>query len=156
MLIFKALHVLSMFTMVTIFAGGEIYFSVAFLRRDVRALAFLHDTARRTLVPFIGLGMLILGIAFGLLTAATGGLDFFRPWLLIAYLLVIAFFVNSAVIGERMLRVSRRAVEAEAGRIPTEEVVREIEASPRVPLLFFPINAVIFAAIILDMVLKPF
>ena len=55
-----------------------------------------------------------------------------------------------------MLRVSRRAVEAEAGRIPTEEVVREIEASPRVPLLFFPINAVIFAAIILDMVLKPF
>lgn len=156
MLIFKALHVLSMVAMVTIFAGGEIYFSVAFLRRDISALAFLHNTARRTLLPFIGIGLLILGIVFGLLAAATGGFDFFAPWLLVAYVLVAAFLINSIVIGERMLRVARLAVEADAGRIPREDVVQEIEASPRAPLLFFPINVLIFAAIILDMVLKPF
>jgi hypothetical protein len=45
--------------------------------------------------------------------------------------------------------------EAEKGERPAEEVIRELRAN-RVVLLFLPVNVAIFAAVILDMVLKPF
>jgi uncharacterized membrane protein len=154
-LIFKALHVLSMVTMVAIFLGGEFFYTVAYWRRDVRALAFVHRTGVQTRVPILGLAALFLGVVFGLLTAATGGLDFFKGWLIAAYALVGAFLLNSAMLGEKMLRLARKAVEAEAGKRATEEVVREMAAS-RAAWFFFPVNIAIFAAIILDMVLKPF
>jgi hypothetical protein len=85
--IFKALHILSMFAMVTVFASGAFLYAFATMRRDVPALATFHRTARTARLPLIGLGALIAGIAFGLLTAATGGLDFFVGWLVAAYVL---------------------------------------------------------------------
>jgi Predicted integral membrane protein (DUF2269). len=154
-LIFKALHILSMITMVSVFLGGEFFYTVAYLRHDVRALAFVHRTEVQTRVPILGLAALFLGVVFGLLTAATGGLDFFRGWLIAAYLLVAAFLVNSALLAERLLRLARKAVEADAGKRATEEVVHDMAAS-RAVWAFFPVNIAIFAAIILDMVLKPF
>jgi uncharacterized membrane protein len=153
MLIYKALHILSMFTMATIFLGGEFFYSYAVWRRDVRALAWLQRTMMRTLLPIFAILVLLVGIVFGLLTAATGGFDFLDGWLIAAYLLVVAFFVNSFVLGDRLLRVARRAVEADDGKRPVEEVVADM--ADRSTIIFFPINA-IFAAIILDMVLKPF
>ena len=42
MLIFKALHILSMVIMITIFSGGEFSYAFAIWRRDVRGLATLH------------------------------------------------------------------------------------------------------------------
>ena len=54
-----------------------------------------------------------------------------------------------------MLRLARKAVEADAGKRATEEVVRDMAAT-RAAWFFFPVNIAIFAAIILDMVLKPF
>jgi len=121
----------------------------------VRALAFVHRTGVQTRIPILGLVALFLGVVFGLLTAATGGLDFFKGWLIAAYMLVAAFLINAATLGERMLRLARKAVEAEAGKRATEEVVRDMAAS-RAAWLFFPVNIAIFASIILDMVLKPF
>ena len=97
----------------------------------------------------------MLGIVFGLLTVATGGFDFFAGWLITAYLLIAAFFVNVAVTGLQLIRLSEEAVEAKAGKRSVDEVVRHM-AERRGPLLFFPINVVIFTLIILDMVLKPF
>ena len=154
MLIFKALHILSMFTMVTIFIGGEFFYSYAVWRRDVRSLAWVQRTMVRTRIPIFAILILLAGVVFGLLTAATGGFDFLDGWLIAAYLLVVAFFVNSTVLGDRLLRVARRAVEADDGKRPVEEVVREM--ADRSTTIFFPINVAIFAAIILDMVLKPF
>src|SRR6266496_3373260 len=99
MLIFKALHILSMFTMVTIFLGGEVLVAFATWRRDVHALATLERLFVQSRLPYIGIGALFAGIVFGLLTAATGGLDFFEGWLIAAYVLVALFFVNVAVLG---------------------------------------------------------
>jgi uncharacterized membrane protein len=155
MLIFKALHILSMVAMVTVFSGAEFFYTFAVWRRDVRALAWLHGLVRQTGLPFFGLGFLLSGILFGLLTALTGGLDFFEGWLIVAYVLVALFFVNSFVIGGPMIRLGDKAEEAEAGQRPVEEVVREMAAS-RAVFFFFSINVAIFAALILDMVLKPF
>ena len=153
--IFMALHILSMFTMVTLFSGGELFYVLAIRGRDVRALAWLHRTAHRTRFPFIALGALVAGVAFGLLAAATGGLDFFEGWLIAAYLLVALFFVNAVVVGREVIRLADKAVEADAGQRPVEEVVREMAATNRATLLF-AVNVALFAAIILDMVLKPF
>lgn len=152
--IFKALHILSMFTMVTAFSGGELLYAMAIRGRDVHALAWVHRTLR---IPFgiAALGGLVAGIAFGLLTAATGGLDFFDGWLIAAYVLVAVFLVNGAVHEPAVRRLGDRAVEADAGQRPVEEVVREMASFSRATLLF-AINATIFTLIILDMVLKPF
>ena len=154
MLIFKALHILAMFTMVTVFLGGEFVYSWAFWRGDVKGLAWIHRLMVQTRVPIFGIAILLLGIVFGLLTAATGGFDYLDGWLLAAYALVVLFFVNSIVLGDRLLRIARRAVEADDGKIPADEVAHEM--TRRGPIAFFPINAAIFAAIIADMVLKPF
>jgi hypothetical protein len=151
--IFKALHILSMFAMVVVFSGGELFFAMAIRRREVHALAWLHRLRRP--LGIAAFGWLVAGIAFGLLTAATGGLDFFAGWLIAAYLLIGLFFVNGAL-NERVVRqLGVAAVEAEAGRRPADEVVREMAATNR-PTVLLVVNAVIFAALILDMVLKPF
>jgi len=154
--IFMALHILSMFTMVTLFSGGELFYLFAIRERDVRALAWLHRTAERTRLGYVALGALVAGVAFGLLTAATGGLDFFDGWLLAAYLLVALFFVYAIMNGRGMIRLAEKAVEADAGRRPVEEVVGEVAAATNRITLLFAGNVAIFAAIILDMVLKPF
>jgi hypothetical protein len=153
-LIFKALHILSMFTMVTIFIGGEVLVAFAIWRRDVRALATLERLETQSRLPYVGLGALFAGIAFGLLTAATGGLDFFKGWLIAAYVLVALFFVNIAVLGRGVVRLMEEAVEADAGQRSVEDVARDMAASRE--FLFLAVNVAIFAAIILDMVLKPF
>jgi hypothetical protein len=53
-----------------------------------------------------------------------------------------------------VVRLGREAVDADSGKGSTEEVVRGMDASPAIP--YFAINVAIFAAIIFDMVLKPF
>ena len=155
MLIFKALHIISMVAMITVFSGGEFYYTFAIWRRDVRGLAWLHNLALRTRLPLFGLGLLLAGIVFGVLTALTGGFNILDGWLIAAYVLVAAFLVNSILIGRPVVELGRKAVEAEAGRVPVDEVVGDMAAT-RALFLFFPINAAIFAALILDMVLKPF
>jgi hypothetical protein len=154
MLIFKALHILSMVTMVMLFSGGELYYALAIRARNVRALAWLHTTERQTRLAAVAGGSLLSGITFGLLTLATGGLDFLDGWLIAAYVLIGLFVVNSAIFATRVVRLGDHAVEAEAGERPVEEVVAEMGTNGAA--LLFAINATIFAAIILDMVLKPF
>ena len=153
MLIFKALHILSMFTMVTVFLSGDFFLAIATRRRDVRALAWVERTGQSGFTV-LGLVALVAGIGFGLLTAATGGFDLLKGWLIAAYVLVVLFLINVALLGRRVVRLGREAVDAEARKRSTEEVVRDMAASPAIP--YFAINVAIFAAIIVDMVLKPF
>lgn len=86
-----------MFAMVTVFLGGEVFYTLAYWRRDVRALAWVHRTEVQTRLPIVGLAFLLAGVVFGLLTAVTGGLDLFEGWLIAAYVLLAAFVVNSAL-----------------------------------------------------------
>lgn len=154
MLVWKTLHVLSMVTMVTLFIGAEIFYAAALLRRDVGALAWVQRTVEQTFVGFIALGGILLGIIFGLITAATGGLDFTAGWLIVAYVLVAGFFVNAALLGTRIVRAAQEAIAAEEAGRPLEEVTFDLAANRGVVLV--AINAVLFVAIITDMVLKPF
>jgi hypothetical protein len=94
-------------------------------------------------------------VAFGLLTVATGGLDFFDGWLIAAYVLVAVILVGGGLLWPRkLLPLGAMAVEAEAGQRPVEDVVRDMAASPAVR--WFAVMATLFVLIVLDMVLKPF
>lgn len=64
--IFKALHILSMFTMVTLFVGGEVYYAIAIQARNVRALAWLYRNELRFHLVRVALGALVAGVIFGL------------------------------------------------------------------------------------------
>jgi hypothetical protein len=155
MLIFKALHILCMFSAVTALVGTEIFIVLAIWRRDVHALAVIYRLTRRPSPTSIGLVFLLAGVAFGLLAAATGGFDFLAGWLIAAYLLVAALILaNLSPPKQKVRRVAIEAAEAEAGHRPVEEVVRDMA---RVPLAtYFSMNLVLFTALIADMVLKPF
>lgn len=153
--IFKALHVLSMFTMVAIFIGGEIYYTLAIQARDVRALAWLYRNELRFRLVYVTLGVLVAGVIFGLLTAVTGGFDVLDGWLIAAYVLLALFFINAQIFARATVKLAEKAVEADEGHRPVEEVVGEMAASNPARTLLV-VNAIIFALLILDMVLKPF
>jgi hypothetical protein len=154
-LIFKALHILSMFAAVTALVGTEVFIVLAIWRRDVQALAMIYRLTRRPGPTVFGLFFLLAGIAFGLLTAATGGFDLLAGWLIAAYVLVAALIlVNLSPPKQKVRKVAIEAMEAEAGQRPVEEVLRNMADVPMAN--YFITNVVLLAAIIADMVLKPF
>jgi len=155
MLIFKVLHVLSMFIAVTFLMGDAFFLALAFWRRDLRALATFQRLVGAR--PVIGSSIFLLGIVFGLLTAATGDIDFFRGWLIAAYVLVAAaFLVNVTPFVQRMPKVAREALEVEAGGSSAEDVARRMSSVRTGFLVSVALNAAIFVALIVDMVVKPF
>jgi predicted integral membrane protein DUF2269 len=155
MLIFKALHILSMFSVVTMEIGAEFLYAFAISRRDVRALATIHRMLEQLRLGPVSIAVFISGVVFGLLTALTGGLDFLAGWLIAAYVLVAVIFVSGSRLWPKtLLPLGAKAVEAEAGQRPVEEVVRDMVASRAV--WWFVAMSTIFVLIILDMVLKPF
>jgi len=97
MLIFKALHILSMFAAVTLLVGLPIFVALAIWQRDVRGLAAIYRLARRPGNTVVGGAFLLAGVVFGLLTAATGGFEFFAGWLIDAYVLVAALILSNLV-----------------------------------------------------------
>ena len=155
MLIFKALHILSMFSVVAIEIGAEFLYVFAISRRDVPALATVHRITGEARLGPISIALFISGIVFGLLTALTGEFDFLAGWLIAAYVLVAVIFVGgSRLWPKQYLPLGDKAVEAEAGQRPAEDVVRAMVASRAV--WWFGGMATLFVLIILDMVLKPF
>ena len=155
MLIFKALHILSMFSVVAIEIGAEFLYVFTISRRDVPALASVHRIVGQARLGPISIALFISGIVFGLLTALTGAFDFLAGWLIAAYVLVVAILVGgSRLWPKEYLPLGDKAVEAEAGQRPVEDVVSAMVASRAVR--WFAVMGTLFVLIILDMVLKPF
>ena len=154
MLIFKALHILSMFSAVTMEIAAEFLFVYTIARRDVRGLATIHRILERIRLGNVSIAVFVSGIVFGLLTALTGGFDFLAGWLIAAYVLVAMIMVGASILWPRiLLPIGVKAVEADEGKRPLEDVVRELAASRVVR--FHIAMVTLFVLIILDMVLKP-
>ena len=155
MLIFKVLHILSMFAAVTFLVGEALLYARAIWRRDVAGLAGVRRLVGGR--PVVGAAFLIAGIVFGVLAALTGGIDFFAGWLVAAYVLMVALFVvNGSPWVQRLPRLGEQAMDAVDGRRPVEEVAGAMDAIRSDTLIVVAANVVLFAAIIADMVLKPF
>ena len=155
MLIFKALHIISMFTTVTIFVGQGLFLASAIQRRDPRRLAAVYLLAGRRRLTVAGIAFLLLGVAFGLTTAFTGGLDLTSRWLIVAYVLVAFIFVfNNSPMARRLLELGNDAVEAEAGHGSSEAIAERMARTPA--LAWVVVNIFTYVAVIVDMVFKPF
>lgn len=158
--IFKWLHMVSMFAAVTLLVGEHLFYAVAVWRRDVRALAAIRRMSVAPMyiadgAPVAAVGLFLAGVVFGLLTALTAGFDFLTGWLIAAYVLVaLILVVGGSPWVRRLARLGDEAIEADAGERPVEEVVRGMAGSHAGALFF--IVAGLFAAIIADMVFKPF
>jgi hypothetical protein len=154
-LIFKVLHILSMFAAVTFLVGEALLYGRAIWRGDIAALA----AVRRLLGarPIVGVVFLLSGIVFGVLAALTGQIDLLEGWLVAAYVMVVALFlVNASPWVQRLPRLGAEAMAAVAGQGQPEQVARAIaEIRPSV-VIVVALNVALFLAIIVDMVLKPF
>lgn len=54
--------------------------------------------------PIVGSALFLVGIGFGLLAVATGGIDFLAGWLIAAYVLVAApFAINASPVVQKGL-----------------------------------------------------
>jgi uncharacterized membrane protein len=154
MLVWKALHVVSMFAMVAGFIGVEVFYAAAIRRRDVRATAFVQRALERTRFGPLAIIALLAGIVFGILTATTGGFDVLAGWLVAAYLLVGVFLVNAVVAGQPVVEAGKASIEADEGRASLDEVAASLPVGRATYLVL--VNAATFIAIVLMMVLKPF
>lgn len=143
----KFLHVATMFTAVTLVVGGDIYFLRVAGRGHAEATARLGHAIRHR-GPFTG-PIIEIGVVFGILTALSGGFDLLAPWLIGAYVVVIAMtflaFRFGAPAFTDILRV------AETG--DDDGVARLIDSGPyrRIAL----IDGALFGIAIFLMVVKP-
>ena len=91
--ILKFLHVLAMFTAVSLFVGGEWYLTSLERGGDVRAIRAGYRAAQK--IDGLGVAAVLLGVALGFITALNGHLDLTQTWLLTAY----GMFVTKMVLG---------------------------------------------------------
>ena len=91
--ILKFLHILSMFAAVAATVLPEVVLHLVANTRDARAIGTFGLVTQR--IGKVTPVLFISGAAFGLLAAWSGSLDFFKPWLIGAYVL----FVAATVIG---------------------------------------------------------
>jgi hypothetical protein len=61
MLIFKALHILSMFSVVAMEIGAEYLFAFAIARRDVRGLATVHRILEQGRLGYVSIAVFLSG-----------------------------------------------------------------------------------------------
>ena len=148
--ILKVIHIISMFAGVTILVGGEWFYLRSMRRADIPAMrAFARIYGR---MDRMGIGLLSLGVVFGLATAATGGFDFSAHWLIAAYILVIALYAVGFSSTPFLLRVGR-LVNSTAGDEPGPELAAAIRS--RAPVVTAVTSLVLYALVIADMVIKP-
>jgi hypothetical protein len=121
--LFKYLHILTMFAAVAAAMIPEIVLHAVARRGDVAGV--------RALVPVVGaLGRLIpilfmVGLVFGLIAAVTGELDLLRPWLIASYVVFAIAMATGALLSDPW---ARRVADA-ALASPTDVYSPELEAA---------------------------
>ncbi len=144
------LHILSMFSAVTIVAGGALFVTWAVRRRDLDGLRVYFRIAPR--MDMLGGILFVAGIVFGLIAAMVTGWDLFSTWLIFAYVLVVVVIGTGGAISPYLKRV-KIALDANEGEEVGEDLGRLLN-SPTAPLAAAVLIAAI-ALIIADMVYKP-
>jgi hypothetical protein len=146
MVAFKVIHVVAMFSVVTLWLGGWIFWDLVARRGDRQALRTVDSVTQFT--GGIGFVLFIVGVVAGFATALTGQIDLTAPWLLIAYMIVLSDFVVLRWSGTHVARV-RAAQNDETADL------RAVASSPR-GTLTFAVLAAFWVLLVVDMIVKPF
>lgn len=143
---FLVLHILTMFVVVALHSGPQILILVAARTRQPTVVAGIAEMYARSgrAVPPLG----ILGGAFGVATAVTGGFNLLAPWLLIAYGLFALLVVYGSVVSVPYI--------ARLGKAVRENWADQEALLGRRLTAIAAVDALIYVLIIGDMVVKPF
>ena len=149
--IFKYLHIVSMFFAVALALSGELVVRRVAATLDPRAIATTVAQVRP--LGMASTGLFLAGAVFGVIAALTGQINPFAPWLLLSYgVFVLAVVVGSTITDPWTARLGEAAT-ASAGGGPSEEL-RTIVAEPRARWATVALM-VIVAVIVFLMVVKP-
>ena len=147
----KFLHILSMFTGVTLLVGVSLFGSRIIATRDVAAIrryAVVYPPLERA-----GIAAVSLGVVFGFITAIVGPWDLTQGWLVTAYVLVVALFALGPIEGRMYKQVADAAARSEGNDVTTE-LATLIDDRRRNTLTIM--SVVLYIAVIFTMVTKPF
>lgn len=151
MLVFKFLHIASMFAAVTLIFGSIVFLDLLARRADAVAYLRLDALVKRT--DTVAIGLFLMGLAFGFATALTGALDLTASWLILAYLLVGAMLVEGILITipryNHIRDVATRSDPGNAG----DAIARLVRHPRHVALV--TIAAILWLGVIYVMVVKP-
>jgi uncharacterized membrane protein len=152
LVIWKFLHIASMFGAVTVIAGAALVVSGVLRSGNVPAIRRVLDVERR-IANLLGAPLFIAGIVFGFVAALTGGFDLTARWLLLAYVLVAANFLNGFALYQPHSRRLAAAAEASDDETPSGELV-DLVKSARTQIVP-AVDVFLWVAIIFVMVVKP-
>ncbi len=151
-LVFKYLHIVSMFFFVAMALSAEVVTRRVAGTRDVAAIRTTVKSVKLLNGPIAG-GLLVSGLAFGFLAALTGQMNLVAPWLLLAYAAVVTAAALGFGISDPWVGRLERAAEASAVDAPSAELVAVINE----PLPRYATFALMFliAFLVFVMVVKP-
>ena len=150
--VFKYLHIVTMFFAVALAVSGELV-----LRRVATTLdphAIRTTVERVQPLGTVASGLLALGIVFGVIAALTGQLNLFAPWLLLSYAAVAGAMVIAVRVTDPWVVRLGRAAAASAFDTRSEEL-RAVVEDRRAWWGTVALMALI-ALIVFMMVVKPF
>jgi hypothetical protein len=151
-LFLKFLHIAAMFCAVGASIGTDIMAHRVATTGDVRSIRTFFAQARQLvlLMPIL----FLTGLVLGLLTAWSGALNLFAPWLVIAYVLFALTLALHATIGARWFR----RMDELAVASPDDHASAQLLAVARSPsaryLTWYTITMIVFFVFL--MVTKPF
>ncbi len=151
-IIFKYLHIVAMFFFVAMALSGEIVTRRVAMSQDVGAI---RTTVRqvKVLVGPVAVGLLLSGLAFGFIAGITGQMNLLAPWLILAYVAVLAAAALGFGITDPWVGRLERAAEAS----PAEAASADLLAVIREPAARYATFAlvVLIAFLVFVMVVKP-
>jgi hypothetical protein len=150
-LVFKFLHIASMFAAVTLIFGSIVFADL--LARRGEAATYLRFDAVMQRTDLVALGLFLAGLAFGFVTALAGGIDLTASWLVLAYILVAAMVLEGIFLTipryNHIRQVAMQGDPATAGA----EIARLVRAPAHVALVV--LVAILWLGVIYVMVVKP-
>jgi hypothetical protein len=151
-IVFKYLHIVSMFFFVAMALSAEVVTRRVAGTRDVAAIRATVKSVKLLNGPIAG-GLLLSGLAFGVLAALTGQMNLLAPWLLLAYAAVVCAAALGFGIADPWVGRLERAADASALDAPSAELVAVIDE----PVPRYATFALMFlvAFLVFVMVVKP-
>ena len=146
MLIWKLIHVIAMFGVVTLWVGAWVIWDLVARTGDRTALRRVDHVSQTT--GQIGFVLFLVGIGAGFATALVGSINLTAPWLLIAYALILSDFL--------VLRWAHlHVVKVRAAQNDDHADLQGVAKSPRANLTLVVVVG-FWLLIIVTMIAKPF
>lgn len=123
--VWKFLHIAALFFAVALAISGEVVVRRVAGSHDVRAIRTVTERIK-PLSGTLASVLFVAGIAFGFVAAISGGFDLLRPWLIMAYVAVIAAFAIGGTVTDPWIDRLAKAAAASPDDGASEELSRVI------------------------------